>query len=350
MNIDIADRLKPFSHTPGHEAIIPGTTWKAKVFPTALLLEDVQSNQKKELFWDLKGPMKDFTVEEDLEGKSLRIHGQSLFGYFRLVLRKEGTSLVLNFEKTPAQGIAASGLVETVFQRGDVLSLEKDLEICKPLSKERLFLGVSKQKEWGSIRKRRDLKEILPLWHRSGLIAPCKEIKNKWACLLKQAITKKQSEEASDLLLQTYLAHFSEGLVPRKRDEEFQGIGFLEEQISSAYHLLAEGSFLIRSLFFQETEESISILPCLPREFVSGKMIHIQAKNGSTFHLEWTKHKLRRMCIKSMDSSSLKLCFPKEIQSYRKKTSLKDPGKILGRDDLIEVSKGETVWLDLFQK
>ena len=62
MKIAIAERLKPFSHTPGVACLIPGTCWKVEAFPTLLRI-----GEKYDLPLPITGPVADFTLELDLE-------------------------------------------------------------------------------------------------------------------------------------------------------------------------------------------------------------------------------------------------------------------------------------------
>lgn len=355
MKIEIADRLKPFSHTPGHEVMIPGTYWKAKVFPAALFLTDIIHNRKVEFSLSLKGPIDPFTVEEALEGRTLRVYGQAQQGYFRFILQRQEKKLILRFEKTPEGGIDLLDLLgkeKKIVVSGDELVLAEDLEEESFFSKERLFLGSSKQKDWDAIRVRKDLREILPLWFLSGLNSPA--IESQANCtqleLIEQALLEKNPKKVYEIFLETYLTHFSKGLVPRIQDEEFQGFSSHKESFKGTIHLLKQGAFLIRSLFFQEKEGEIHVLPLLSSEFVSGKMIQIESEKGDLLDLEWTKHKLRRMYIEVKKDRSFQLQFPSEVQSFRLRRSLKEKGHIFLKNETFAAKAGDRLWLDLFQK
>ena len=343
MKITIADRLKPFSHKPGHLVMIPGTLWKVKAFPTALVFIDDQGSEL-EFSLEVMGPVKLFTVEQDLESKMIRIYGEAIQGYFRLSVSCQESSLILRFEKTPSTGLAIDG---KTFFSGDVLEVSKGSVIAfkKPFQ-ERLFLGLSKKKECDFIRRRRDLREILPLWYTLGAITPSTETRD--FAFLTQAIEKKEKKIVHDFFLEAYLAHFSEGFVPRDKDEERQGLFSLT---GFSKCLLQQGASFIRSLFFQEKEDGFYILPCLLSLFVSGKMVNLKAESGCVFDLEWTKHRLRKMFISVEKDQMLKLHFPSDVESFRLKTFFKDRGKLFsGKGTEIIVKAGDKLWFDLFQK
>jgi hypothetical protein len=341
--IEIADRPKFFSHAPGHFTLVPGTQIRVKAFPTALFFTDEEGFDSELIFSNLQGPVDPFTVEQDLERRQLRIYGEAKQGYFRLSLAAEENTLVLRFEKTPLSGI----LVEKkTFVSGDFLEIANEIAVSKEPFEERLFLGSSKKKDLALIRLRKDLREVFPLWYFLGKITPSKE--EKPFSILKEAIASKDKKKAQDLFLHAYLAHFSSGLVPRKEDEERQGLLSLTEIASS---LLQAGSSCIRSLFFQEKEDAFHILPCLIPLFVCGKMIWIKTESGCLIDMEWTKHRLRRMCIRVEKDQILKLYFPSDVESFRVKMSSKDGGRILaGKGSQIPVKAGALLWFDLFQK
>src|SRR3989339_1089623 len=152
MKIEIADRLKAFSHSPGHSFIVPGTRFSIQAFPTALFFSQ-EEGKATGLHMNLKGPVNPFTIEQDLEAKVIRIYGEALQGYFRLSVKAEENKLMLFFEKTPPTGIVIG---ERVFFSGDFLEIANDILVFKEPFQERLFLGSSKKKESDQIRQRRD--------------------------------------------------------------------------------------------------------------------------------------------------------------------------------------------------
>lgn len=347
MKIAISDRLRSFSHKAGHHVMVPGTMVALQVFPTELTWISSHGVESS-LVLDLKGPMDPFTVEQDLEAKLVRIYGQAQSGYFRMCVKVERTGvLTLYFEKTPKEGISTiyQGKSQCFFS-GDLFPLCIE-EITDSSSEEKLFLGLDKQKEWERMRDRKDLREILPLWHALGNTISAKKEEHPFFPALKEAIDKKERQKVYDLLLLTYLAHFSPGLFPRKEDTEKQGIPPLVE---SAIDLLLQGSKIIRSLFFQEKQDGLHFLPCLPSQFVCGKMVHIQTQMGPILDLEWTKHRLRRVRILVEVEQEICLHFPSEIKTFRIRKSYKDRGQIVSVSaQAFTFSPGE-IWLDLFQR
>lgn len=357
MKIDITDRFRAFSHSPGHEAMIPSSHHKVKVFPAALEIICCLTEEKKTFFWNLIGPVLPFTVEQDLEKACIRIYGEAKQGYFRFAVRKEEEGIVLHLEKAPIEGLSlldASGATEKVLFTGEKICSLVEKSDLSSMAKEQLFLGNSKHKDWDLIRKRRDLTEILPFWYALGQMAPVlQKEEGPVMDLLSQAeeMVLAKDRSVDKLILNLYLAGFSGGLVPRAFDSEFQGILPLSSSVSiSAETLLKKGSLLIRSLFFQEYEGVYHILPCLPSLFVCGKMLGIVTGNGSEISIEWTKHKMRRMTVLVGKEGLFQAVFQSEIKEYRLRIGPKDRGRIIQNGEAFSVTSGQKLWIDRFQK
>src|SRR5579862_7562439 len=103
--IDIAQRLRPFSHTPGTSSLIPKTSYAATVFPGRLELVCLESKKHIEITLPDLGPLKEFTLLLDLEKEHLVVFGSSSAGYVRYILYRQDNSLVLYFDRLPKEGI-----------------------------------------------------------------------------------------------------------------------------------------------------------------------------------------------------------------------------------------------------
>lgn len=357
MKIEILEKEKPFSHKAGHFVMIPKTLWKAQVFPAALFLVNEETHERMELFWNLEGPVSPFTVELDLQQMCLRVFGEAKQGYFRFIIKAQEENLSIYFEKTPILGLSflnEKGELQKTFFKGDFLEVSKKLSPFKILFKSQLFLGCNKEQDFDLMRRRKDLREILPLWYTLGRLTPCiKEEKGPVLDLLskaEKAIENRESQKIYDLLFNLYLTGFSEGLVPRAFDLEYQGIVPLSKSSETAYRLLSQGAELIGWLFFQERGSVFHILPCLPSQFVCGKITGLLSKNGSVVHLEWTKHRLRRICIVVKEDFLVELKLPSDVESYRLTVSGKGRGRMIEKGESFKAKAGECLWLDLFQK
>jgi len=358
MKITIAQRFSPFSHAKGSTFLLPKSTWAIRVYPTRLEYTDLEGkNSPFFIDFSFVGPIGEFTGELDLERGVLRVFGKTKEGYMRYVVERESTGISLTIEKTPKERVSCSisslGKKELAKGESILIPVKGDKhQIEAP--RERLSLGMHKAQEWESICRRLDFKEIFPLWLRLAAWIPHKENRssNGNGLLLSECqelITKGIRDKVLAAFERFFLAAFSGLLVPRLIDTEYQGILPSSQPVSlSPLPLLTEGGQLIRSLFIQEREGHLAILPCLPPSFHSGRMTSVQTAQGIEIALEWTKGKLRRMELSGQGEISLKL--PKGIRSCRGRTGRKGFKHFsLEKEGLLKLSLEEqTFHLDRF--
>lgn len=366
MKITIAQRLHPFSHENGTKFLLPNSSYSVQVFPTRLNFVDMEGQMESFfLSFDLIGPFVDFTAELDLELGILRVFGMTKKGYMRYCICAKNEGIWLRVEKIPEEKLICHRSFSLEPLR---LSKEESLLIslpCKDLrlmkSGERLSLGIHKAQEWELIRRRCDFKEIFPLWLMLSHWIPLKSsLRNEGNYLLldecRQKIKQKEKVTVLKSFQHLFLAAFDGVLVPRLYDTEYQGIFPGIEQKNSSLSplpLLLQGADLIRSLFFQEKEEKIAILPCLPPEFHSGRLIGVKSVKGVTLDLEWTKKSLRRLRVFSFHGNEVLLSVPREIRSCR----IKQGRRIINRLPIdseshlhLSLIANQTIDLDRFER
>jgi hypothetical protein len=335
--------MKSFSHNPGHQLMLPGTSVALKVFPTRIECKDLIDEKSACFTWKMQRSLTPFTVEQDLEKKQVLIYGEDALGYFRFRIEAKEGSLYLFVEKAPIAGFSLDGFAP--LHKGDKALLMEGVLQTTELFLERLFLGCNKEKKIDKIRERCNCAEILPLWFYLGQMTP------KTAPVDGAARTLLlQGKERTDAFLELYLSRFSAGLSPRMNDEEFQGILPLEEKEGSPLFLLSEGAAYIRSLFFEEVLGKYHFLPSLPSKLVVGKMVGVRTEASHLIDIEWTKNKLRRICIHIQREETIYPVFPKDIQECRLKRKIREKGAILRAGESFEGKVGEKIWLDRFQK
>jgi hypothetical protein len=323
--ISIAERLRPFSHLPGSKCLIPGTGFLVEAYPALVRVFDFDGNLIKEVTLDVQGPLKQFTVMQDLERGCVTIFCEL---YHVHIL----PTLEVTFQKNPP---------------------------LPPLPiKERLSLGSHKKQEWEGIKKRCDFREIFPLWFRLGQLIdlPVRRgdergtfslLKSVQACL-----DAHQPEKILKNFEKLFLAGFKGMLIPRSYDEEYQGILPQESQPSedSPLYLLKEASLLIRSLFLLNGGNEISILPNLPPEFPSGRMVNLACPPFGTLDLEWSKKTARRIYFRASAEGEIIFHLPSPLKQFRVRSGTQDRGKILKCGDSLEIKSGSHYLLDRFQK
>ena len=359
MKITIAEPLRPFSHTPGSSCIVPFSGWKCRIFPSKIEGENLLDNSTFEVLLTLTGPVKQFTVQQELEEGTLKVFGQAQQGYFRYSISQKKEGLCLAFEKVPQGGICVHFANAThKIDSPQMIILSDQTSLDMPVLSEKLSLGEHKAQDWSSMRKRADFSEIFPHWLRLGQIVPKKNLplssKGMFSLLQKcqDTVTARSRNEILSSFNNLFLAGFSSMLAPRLVDDEHQGILGSEsaDPKSSALELLSGGAALIRSLFFQEKQGVYHLLCCLPPEFHSGRMIGIKTELGDVIDIEWSKKLLKKVIIRVSCAKEISLGLQKEIEGFRMRKAVLTTGIFLKSEDKITCDAGDVIYLDKFQK
>lgn len=350
MQISLVNRFKPYSHIPGTACLIPGTTYGVKVFPIYLVFFDLLSNEiMGHIDLGFKGPVKDFTVQADLERGRIRVWGVSEEGYFRYSLFQSADNvLTLTFEKTPIESPVK--LFNLKIVQGDAENLARDLPKKKKLA--RLSLGNNRSQDWDLIRRRNDIAEILPYWFAvSQWTYYEQKTQESQSSLLKncqEAVTLHNPEAIKPAFLNLFLGGFSGIFVPQSYDLHHLGFAVpIHDENRNSLILLSEGSNYIEKMFFSTGSDQMNILPCLSPEFHAGRMVDIPF-NGGFAHLEWTKKKIHRMMLQTGEIQGITVNFQK-IDSYRLRTSEQDRGKRLKNQTELFLEPQKVYFFDRFE-
>ncbi len=341
MHIDIAERLKPFSHSPGISFILPGSDYQVQVFPCLLRIYHLRESFPvlvAELKLDVQGPIRQFTVCNDLEKGRISVWGETKQGWMRyhLFSSAEPGQIRLFAERTPPIGLSLhQDQTTSTLQNGDVHTILGHTQTLAPYripACDRLSLGNHKAQDADLIKRRLSLQEILPLWHRLGQCVPsypCTDSPGGTFALLEECREymaqgkPEKTEQAWLNLMQTGFSHF---LVPRLEDQDFQGITPpLASLHCSPLGLLSEGAKLIRQLFIQISNHHIHFLPHLLPSLSCGRLLDIPWEEG-TISLEWTKKTIRRVILYSQQEQEVRMHFRSDVQSYRFRQNLHDKG------------------------
>lgn len=372
MFIKIAERLRPYSHLPGTFFVLPGTAIRLQLFPTLIKIEGLFGADPVALgalALTLHGPIEDFTAQQDLEIGCIRVWGKTTGGFFRYCIKalqnNENQGFTLFVEKAPQDIIGCRYEGTWHFTGGNSLPSGSHAictpQQCAPPAEpfaisviERLSLGNHKSQDFELIRRRQDFCEIFPLWHRLGLLVPAALQSPLGTCQLlkecQQAIDNNQPEKILPYFRRLYVASFDFALSPRRYDTDFHGIadGCVSIMQGSPMGILSVGVQLIRSLFIQETQTEIQLLPALPPEFHCGRYLHI-ACNGGELEIEWTKKAIRRATFLAHETRTIAFVF-KDKNKCRIRISNQDRGRSYSSGEPLEISAGTTYWLDNFTR
>lgn len=305
----VTKRLQPFTHQMGTCLVMPGSKEAVRIFPARL---EPVGGEGVDL--PITGPITHFTAIQDLERGGIRVSFSCQAGFVRYTIHP---GPILHLDKgniaLPWQGEART----------------------PPLPQERLFFGSHKKLDWELVVRRKDSKELFPIWHRLGLMLP--EGSDPGPSLLSQA-----HDVAS--LMDLFSAGFYGLMVPSKTDPYHQGFPLPPIAGEDPYLLLSAGARLIRSLFFQETDSHLHLLPALPREFAAGRMLDIDTQFGR-LSFEWSKHRLRKAVMTCTKSGTFTWRLPKEVKRFRV-----NRGPSLDAGSPYTVSEGEKLLFDRFTR
>jgi hypothetical protein len=373
MKISIAERLKPFSHRIGEACLVPGAEAYVRVYPRIIEINTLSNDNLLVLQTDIVGPLKDFTIMQDLEKGVISIWGKSDTGFFRYhISALEGcpSSLIIVAEK----GISfACEQVERFIRLDDVRipALPKGesylvsvkgphdhsgaLIGISPNDDSRLSLGSHKKQDLTLMTRRNDAKEFLPLCYRLGnLLPPLPVLHEKGGTLsllrkIEKLIEEKEHNHIVPELMRVLQIAFEGLFVPSLSDVHHHGVVLPSfKQPRAAVYLVKRMQEIIGSLFLRcEAEDTVSVLPSVPPEFPCGRFLNIACPHSS-IDLEWTKKKLRRLIIHGEEDGGLNLVFRKGLKSFR----LRGPTglKIIKVDGPVklEIVKDQDYELDCF--
>lgn len=330
--IKISNKYCPFSHLPGAVTMIPGSPWAVQAYPTRIIL--FREQEKKVLDLCLSGPVKEFTLEQDLEQEEVHLFGRAKEGFFFFTIKHLGDKLICMLKRSIHLQVCIEGKEIKLAPKEEIL-FEAGIEKAQGGGRERLFLGFNKKLDIEKVTERFDLRELFPLYFLLGQM-PLPQAKK---------VNIPLSKEGMEAFL---LTKSSSVLMPKRCDTNYLGIK--EEVIPSDIPLEAILSSLyegIRSLFLQEEGEKIYLLPQVYKEFVSGRLVDLRIAGG-LIDIEWTKGSLRKVRITAKEKKTLHLAFPKGVKSYRLKRHIKERGIQVERGVPLEVDSSHTYFLDRF--
>lgn len=323
--LSITSRLRPFSHQPKTECLIPGTEILVEAYPSLIRLKDFNGKVFKEISLVIEGPLKQFTVMQDLERGCVTVFSEQ----YRFHVLPDGE---LSYAKNPG-----------------LPSLS---------NREKLSLGSHKKQEWEGIKKRGDFREIFPIWFRLGSLLNLpkrKEANTGIFSLIKKChdvIESHQPEMILPAFNNLFLTGFHDIMVPRLWDDDFHGILPSDAPLAkgSPLYLLSEGAALIRSLFFVSSDNELAILPNLPPQFFAGRILNLKCPPYGELDLEWSKKVIRRLEFRAHRDGEIYFHFRSPLRSYRVRQSKHEKGRMYACGDSLKVRPGMCYFLDRFQK
>jgi hypothetical protein len=325
VKIEIGEKIKPFSHVSGTRALVPCSSFVVQLFPALLRVEG-----DRDYPIQITGPVKEFTVQLDLEKQCVWVWGIAKEGYFKFRLEAMEEGLTLYLDRAPTAGLQIGDKRFQAKQKALLTAAPSYLKVDRV---ERISLGNMKAQEWDQVWRRMDLKEIVPALFLLGQMTPHKS----------EAIggTESLLKAHFDLFVQTA---FSDLLIPRLQDTQFQGIAPSHQGSGDPHSLLTKAYRHLRTLLLEEANPTLKILPHLPVEWDCGRATALHVEGLGDLDLEWSKKTIRRMVIRAAKTSHAKLLFAKPVAIFRL------DGKLIDNGSTLAFEAGSTYHFDRFQK
>ena len=305
--------------------ILPGSGHLLQIFPCMIRVFHLCKAipiQIAELSLILKGPVEQFTIFNDLEKGRITVSGMTSEGWihYHLISSQDFKTIRLLADRSPPSGFKVSHKGQEVPLKDkeayDLLEPAPFFTAYQPISCDRLSLGCNKAQDWELIRRRLNLEEIFPHWHRLGQLIPqidAPHLPEGTLLLLEECrrhFAYGKPEEAVKSWKKCFLAGFNHLFAPRLQDSDYQGL-VSDQALSlldlSPLILLSEGANFIRQLFIQQEKGKVSNLPFLLPTFPFGRLVDVPLIGGGTLSLEWSKKTIRRLVIDSDQEGEVEL-------------------------------------------
>ena len=347
MQIKINEKFEIFSQKNGSNFLILNTDFFASFYPGKVKFQNFFNDENHEICIKFEGPCDSFKVFQDLKSGNIKVYLKIKDEVLSYKIFSQENKIVIYFDRVFKSG-AEIFFKETkrVFSKDKIFIPVEKTYIEKP--KEILFFGLHKKQNIDDIFKRQNLLEIFPFIYLISQFYP--DVKESQNLITSESKTnpmdKKDIYEKFSI---NFKSLFSFGFIPRTTDEEFQNILISNQINKNPIYILKSYAKDIRDLFFIGNDKKISILSLMPKDFFSGKFINIKTSFGS-IDIEWSKNLLKKAIIKSDQNIDIYLELQKDVKGYRIKNNLKSKGSTNSRNDVLNLKKNTTYFLDRFFK
>lgn len=353
MRIRIKDRFKIISHDLGESFLILNTAYFVRIYPGLLFFKDLDSDKDFKIFIKFQGPVKNFTISQNLYNGNIEVNFHAKDGYVSYRIMMAGNEVYLCFDKTAEKKLTVEfdKITQVVAKQRIFLPIERISMLRPP---EYLSFGIYKKPDLSQIKKRENLQEILPfifLYSQFYLDVQysCCLRKN---CLLKRLadeIQKKEKLKLAESFINVFKFHFFGAFVPRMNDDEHQNICDYVDKEISPWCVFINLYSCVKSVFIEEASKKLFLLPCLPALFNHGFFVNIKISSGQ-IDMRWSKKLLKKAIFKPSKDIELQLILHSMIKTFRVRTDARDKGKIYNNEDIIGFEKDKSYFLDNFKK
>jgi hypothetical protein len=343
--------LPTFTHRPGTKIYLAGASYVIEVYPTALRLYACHASELecvKEISFPEFGPLSGWVVFIDSIRQTLQVEGRGRQGFIRYRIYSTSDGLFLK-PSSCMMKVAVDGFGTDV-QKGAAIVLSAGAGTPPRFPTPRLLLGCNKAPNWDRISDRPTMEEVLSLWYQ--LSSPNEEISLRPSSTLFGAVVEAvQKKDATTIIsaFETFFGAAVDGFfVPKRYDDLFLGhkdpLLPNEMSLSQIHSSLCS---MIRSLFLREEGGAVEILPCLPKELSSGRLLHETLLSGYQINVEWRKGQVRRVLLHATHDGMVTMKAHAATASIR----LLSGGarkKVFAIGEGVEVQEGKNYLLDNF--
>ncbi len=240
--------------------------------------------------------------------------------------------------------------IENTIAKGDTFPLVEAPCSLPQFPSPRLLLGCNKASNWDRISDAPTMDEVLPLWYQLSPQASEESLES--STTLFGAIVEAFKKKETSTILSTFATYFRAGMagyfVPKRTDNLFLGYGIpLLPDEMSLQDVHTGICTMVRSLFLREEGNIIEILPCLPKELVSGRLLHETLHSGHQIDIEWRKGRVRRVHLYAQHDGMVTVKADAVTATLRRLRSA-DRKTVFRLGEEIEVQEGKHYLLDNF--
>ena len=366
MDLSVKHTLRPFSHLPGTSTPLPGSTYLIRIYPCLIEVYSIAESSPQfiqSFHLDLKGPVEQFTVWNDLEKSRITVGGKTSDGWIRYHLSAHSSNSGILFICDRVPGLSLTMYSEskprTIHRNEgfDLFTYENSSLICLKQCQEQLSFGNYKAQDIELIRRRLNIQEIFPLWYRMGQLFSLQtsQYKAEGNLLLledcKKSLLENHPEKDNRLWLNLFQAGFTSLFSPQLVDSNHLGLissSEIQYQQISPLTLLVEGARVIREMFLSQRNNQLFVLPHLLPELHCGTFLNVEISQIGTMSIEWTKKTIRRCVFYSKHNQEIEFIFKSNVQSYRLRDSSKQMNLKCNRASLLTLQENTHYFFDNF--
>jgi hypothetical protein len=293
------------SHKNGIKTILPQTPFVLELFHTALRLYRLdESTPILEIIFPNIGLVANWTAFFDYSHQQVVVEGFSSEGFFRYVVSIKSDGIYLTARKKP--------LMMRLSLEEQTLTLDKPFLLAKhrvsfsEQSRPCLLLGCNKAPLIDAMREHPIMEQILPVIYHQAMPAKISLTTESLLGKIVDAVENGRRADVLGLVRLFWTIALVGNCVPKRFDDLFFGYEAplipASVPLDQALHIL---SHAIRCLFIQEDKQQIYLLPCLPKEFLSGRLLDEVLQSGHRISFEWRRGAVRRILLHAVSDDEI---------------------------------------------